>query len=126
MSKFVLKDSGTREQYSETGMLREAQEGRGRFDLLSPIAMLRLARIYEGGAKKYGDRNWEKGAPVSKFINSGLRHAFQALEGRTDEDHLVQAAWNFLGAAHVLEMIDRGKMPPEYNDLPDMTPVEKP
>ena len=35
--------------------------GKGRCDLLPPNALLRLARHFENGSKKYGDRNWEKG-----------------------------------------------------------------
>jgi len=68
-------------------------------------------------------RNWEKGIPTSRLLDSGLRHAFQYLEGCQDEDHLAQAAWNFLALLHTEEMIERGVLPKELNDLPSYQPV---
>ena len=70
------------------------QEGKGRCDLLPACAILRKARHFEAGAKKYGDRNWEKGIPLNSFIDSALRHIFKYLNGETDEDHLCAASWN--------------------------------
>lgn len=116
MADFILKDGGEREA-STTGYLREPNGGRGRYDLVSPIALKRIAVVYERGADKYGDRNWEKGGPISRFLNSSLRHTQQYIEGLRDEDHLAQAAWNLMAVIHILECIDRGLLPPEYDDL---------
>lgn len=85
---------------------------------LSPVGMRRVAIVYEKGARKYANRNWEKGMPMGRFLDSALRHTFQALEGKRDEDHLAHAAWNILATMHVEEMIERGLLPSEYNDLP--------
>lgn len=63
-----------------------------------PNAIMDLARHYERGAKKYSDRNWEKGIPISSFIDSALRHICKVLANWTDEDHLVAACWNIMGA----------------------------
>lgn len=54
--KFILKDSGEREKF-DSGMVRDQRTGKGRFDLISPIALRRLAVIYEKGAIKYESRN---------------------------------------------------------------------
>lgn len=81
-----------------SGAIRSSKEGKGRFDLLPPGAMMALAQLMERGAKQYGERNWEKGIPIGSFMDSGLRHAFQALRGDTNEEHLIHAAWNFLCA----------------------------
>ena len=54
-----IQDSGNRREF-ETGAVRDMQEGKGRCDLLPAAAILRLARHFENGCKKYGDRNWEK------------------------------------------------------------------
>lgn len=132
MSK-ELKDGGSRKTYS-TGAQKEdpAQtEGKGAYHLLPPTAINRVAEIWRKGAMKYTARNWEKGLPLSRFIDSGLRHAFQYLEGKEDEDHLAQAAWNFLACLHTEEMIKRGILPEELNDLPgyggpDMENYRKP
>ena len=88
-----IKDSGVRRRF-ETGAVRDMQEGKGRCDLLPACAMLRKAKHFEAGAKKYGDRNWEKGIPLNSFIDSALRHILKYLDGQTDEDHLCAASWN--------------------------------
>lgn len=92
-----IADSGNRHEF-ETGAVRDMQVGKGRCDLLPPLAILRLARHFEEGAKKYGERNWEKGIPINSFIDSSLRHIFKYMAGEDDEDHLVAAAWNLMCA----------------------------
>lgn len=113
----AVNDSGTRTVF-DTGAQRDIQSGKGRFDLLSPIATKRRAQHYENGARKYNDRNWEKGIPLHSFIDSALRHIFAYLEGDRSEDHLAAAGWNIDGCIHTEEMIDRGVLPQELNDLP--------
>jgi hypothetical protein len=68
-----LPDSGKREEYS-SGAVRDVATGKGRFDLLPPHALMRLAQLYEVGATKYAARNWEKGIPLDRFIDSAFRH----------------------------------------------------
>ena len=92
-----VQDSGQREDFA-TGSRRDIRTGKGRMDLLPPRALLRLARHFEAGAVKYGDRNWELGQPQSRFMDSGLRHAMRYLMGDDDEDHLAAAVWNLLCA----------------------------
>ena len=106
-----LADSGHRREF-ESGAVRDMQEGKGRCDLLPACSLLRLAKHYEAGAKKYEDRNWEKGIPISVMIDSGLRHIFKYLDGQTDEDHLAAAAWNILGAMWMEEKH------PDLQDIP--------
>ena len=50
MTKFGMKDSGKRQKF-DTGAVREPTENKGRYDLISPIALKRLAVVYEKGAK---------------------------------------------------------------------------
>lgn len=100
-----------------TGSQRDIRNGKGRYDLLPTRALRRLARHYEYGANKYSARNWEKGQPFSRVFDSALRHAFQALEGKKDEDHVIAAAWNLLAIAEYQELIKEGKLPAELNDL---------
>ena len=54
--KFELKDSGDRQVF-DSGAQRDRQGGKGRYDLISPYAVERLAIILERGAKKYNERN---------------------------------------------------------------------
>lgn len=112
-----IKDSGARQDFT-TGSRRDSREGKGRFDLLPMRALQRLARHYEAGAKKYGDRNWEKGQPISRYMDSALRHTCKYLEGQRDEDHLIAAAWNLMCAADTEERVKSGLLPKELDDTP--------
>ena len=67
MTDFVTKDSGERRQFN-TGAQRDVVTDKGRYDLISPIMIERLAKLLQRGAEKYNDRNWEKGMPLSVRI----------------------------------------------------------
>ena len=101
-----------------TGSKRNSRAGKGRFDLLPPRAMSEVAIHFEGGASRFGDRNWEKGQPLSWFLDSALRHAFAVLEGKTDENHAAAAAWNHLCFIETRARIKAGLLPAELDDLP--------
>lgn len=107
----VIQDSGDRTQFS-TGAVRDMHEGKGRFDLLPMCVLLRLARHYENGCIKYGDRNWEKGIPCHSFADSAMRHIVKYMDGWRDEDHLIAAIWNLCGLAWTEEKR------PELQDIP--------
>lgn len=108
---FVTKDSGKREQF-DTGAVRDTRNGKGRFDLITPYGLKRLADVYERGALKYNDHNWEKGIPISRCMDSALRHLNQYMEGLGDEDHLAAACWNIMATMHFEEV------KPELQDIP--------
>ncbi len=101
-----------------TGAVRDSRIGKGRYDLFPPRAMRAVACRYEGGADKYGDRNWEKGQPLSVYLDSALRHSYSVLEGKTDEDHGAAAAWNWLAYLETRARIADGLLPAELDDLP--------
>lgn len=86
-----------------TGAIRSDSSGKGRYDLIPPRALRRVAVVYEKGAAQKGDRNWERGIPRGRLLDSALRHVFQALEGDTSEDHAAQAVWNLLALMHFEE-----------------------
>jgi len=121
---YELQDSGERKEYV-TGAVRDKRKNKGRFELVTPIGLRRVAIVYEKGAVKYNPRNWEKGIPIGRFLDSAIRHIYQHIEGLRDEDHLAQAAWNLLGAIHTDEMIRRGLLPKELDNLPNFMPKEK-
>jgi hypothetical protein len=106
-----INDSGARMEFN-TGAVREPQDKKGRYDLISPIGMMRLARWYELGAQKYEARNWEKGLPFSNCLNSMFRHLVKYMAGYSDEDHLAAIAWNAFALMHYEEL------KPELNDIP--------
>lgn len=101
MTDFETKDSGKRAEY-DSGMQRDTQDGKPRFALmwteLQPYEqqmVTRYAALLGRGAKKYEDRNWEKGdskEELERAKDSLLRHAAQLVAGETDEDHAA-AVW---------------------------------
>lgn len=58
--------------------------------------LLEVAKHMEDGAKKYGERNWEKGLPVDCYIDSAVRHYLKLLRGDDDEPHDRAFCWNML------------------------------
>lgn len=101
----------------QTGAVRDVTTDKGRFDLLPARAMRELAKHFQQGARKYEDRNWEKGIPLSVFLDSGLRHAFKVLEGLNDERHDRAWAWNAMCFLETAERIKAGLLPPELDDI---------
>ena len=61
-------------------------------------ALLEVAKHFEDGAVKYGDRNWEKGIPVHCYIDSAVRHYLKFIRGDQDEPHDRAFMWNILCA----------------------------
>lgn len=109
---YELPDSGRRENFS-TGSRRDSQEGKGRYDLLPWCAIERVAVHMENGARKYGDRNWELGQPLGRYLNSAIRHLGKWARGECGEDHLAAAAWNILAVMHHQHHINTGNLPQE-------------
>lgn len=112
----VVKDSGKRQEF-ETGSKRDTRDGKGRFDLLPYQSVFEIARIFEEGAKKYGDRNWEKGQPLSRYIDSAMRHGFKVIGGWKDENHAAMSAWNWIAFIETRDKIAKGKLPKELDDI---------
>jgi len=98
--------------------VRSVNEGRGRYDLISPEGERRLAIQYERGAKKFGERNWEKGHRWSRNIESARRHLNDYMAGDMSEDHLAAVAWQMFTLMHY------EKYHPEFNDIPTRRVVE--
>lgn len=115
---FELKDSGERKQF-DTGAVRDASTGKGRFDLIPAYPLFRLAKLYEAGSLKYAERNWEKGIPTGRFMDSAFRHLMNYQDGDRTEDHLAAVMWNIAGLIWTQEQVKRGKLPKELLTLPE-------
>jgi len=126
MAKYnKVTDSGKRRKFGKNRAVRDVSTGKGRYDLISPIAMQRLADHYENGATKYDPRNWERGMPLSVYLDSMERHTNKFKEGHREEDHMSAVAWNAFGLIHTQEMIKRGLLPKEFDDLPNYLKKKK-
>jgi hypothetical protein len=103
------------QRHFDTGAVRDDATGKGRFDLLPWGAIHALAQHCERGALHYGERNVDKGIPQHSFIDSGIRHLAQYIQGDPEQYHLVAALWNIAWACE--QEIKR----PEQIDLPERT-----
>lgn len=113
---FITKDSGARRDFG-TGSVRDRSTGKGRFDLIPPILLRRLAGLYERGAEKYGDNNWQKGQPLmASFADSAMRHLSQLIGGEPTEDHAASVVWNMAGFMWTLAEIEAGRLPKFLDD----------
>lgn len=75
-------------------------------------AILEVSKHYEEGAKKYAERNWEKGIPTHCYVDSGIRHLLKYYGKWNDEPHDRAFLWNMFGLLWTL------KHHPEFDDLP--------
>lgn len=86
-----------------SGAERDTSEGKPRYDLICAVSQRRLADHLGRGASKYSERNWEKGMPTSRSLESALRHLHEYHKERTvgispyeEEDHLAAVLFNVM------------------------------
>ena len=82
--------------------------------------VLEVSKHYEEGAKKYAERNWEKGIPAHCYVDSGVRHLIKWADNWEDEPHDRAFVWNMLGLLWTV------KHRPDLNDLPYFENVPQP
>lgn len=109
--KFQTKDSWKRAIFT-TGMVRDTNEDKARFDLLLPKwvpyeeqLLTRFAMLLARWAIKYEERNWEKAETkeeYERFKESAFRHFIQRFSGDLSEDHCVWVMFNLLWAETTL------------------------
>lgn len=97
-----------------------------RYDLIPPLPLSMLARHYGIGARKYADRNWERGYKWSKSFGAMMRHAWLFWWGEeydmhdtycspectdhTNSHHLVAVAW------HAFALLEFSRTCPQLDD----------
>lgn len=99
---YKVKDSWQREAF-DTWAVRDTDEWKPRFDLISPYALNRLAHHMRKWAEKYGERNWEKGIPTDRCYASALRHLMKRAIWCREEDHLSAVLFNIMAIIHFEE-----------------------
>lgn len=117
-TEFVVRDGGDHTNF-ETGSKRSSAKGKGRFDLVPAYPYRRLAQHYENGSAVYGDRNWEKGQPLMRYICSAESHMSDLKSGDKVEDHCSAIVWNIFGFIHTLNEIEAGRLPATLDDRPE-------
>ena len=96
-----------------------------RYDLIPPDALEELAKVYTFGARKYGDRNWEKGLRWGRVFGAVFRHFIAWAKGEDADEEtglhpLAHAAW---GCLTLLAYAKRGI---GQDDRPSSTPAVSP
>jgi len=69
-----------------------------RYDLLPPEPLARVVEVFTIGARKYGDRNWEKGLTWGRVFAAMMRHAWawwrgERFDPEDGQHHLSSVAW---------------------------------
>ena len=93
---YITKDSGKRQDY-ESGMRRDTQEGKARYDLIYEPLLTEWAELMARGAEKYGSDNWRLADSVEeleRFKASAWRHFVQFMRGDDDEAHHAAVLFN--------------------------------
>ena len=70
------------------------------------------------GAKKYSERNWEAGIPVSRVVESADRHLVKWMDEEDDEDHFAAFLCNIMFIYHYKCLIEDGYMDECIDDYP--------
>ncbi len=86
-----------------------------RYDLIPVEPMAEVARVYTIGAKKYGDRNWERGLKWGRIYAAIQRHLNAYWRGERDDQvdgqhHLASVVWG------ALALMEYERTHPELDD----------
>lgn len=104
-----------------------------RFDLIPVPALTELAVLYGRGAKKYAERNMERGYPFSKSYAAMERHSKAWWNGEDHDpemgtSHLAAVAWHAMTLMTLMsthpEMDDRTRLPMIENLPSTYIPVQ--
>lgn len=88
-----------------------------RYDLIPVRPMERVAEVYTIGARKYDDRNWEKGLQWGRVIAALERHLAAWKQGERNDQkdgqhHLASVVWC------ALALMEYEETHPEMDDRP--------
>lgn len=80
----------------DEGATKHDGEKSNRPELIPPEAVTALGTVLAFGAKKYGDRNWEKGFKWSRIFGAAMRHLWawwggEKADPETGFSHLYHA-----------------------------------
>lgn len=100
-----------------TGAVRDTQDGKLLYGCIPQVMLDEVAKVLTKGAARYGRDNFSKGMPFSRVMDSLLRHVFAYRRGERDEPHLAQAICNLTFLILYEDLITKGKLPKELDDL---------
>jgi hypothetical protein len=80
-------------------------EGKLRIDLIPPEVIEALAMVFSYGAKKYEERNWEKGMGVSRLWAATQRHLWSWWGGKNKDE---ESGYDLASIAMLVTLRQRG------------------
>lgn len=87
-------------RHYNSGMVRDTDKGKPRYDLTYKPMYKRWAELMARGAEHYGENNWQKAngeEELKGFRASAERHFQQWMNGESDEDHAAAVFFNISG-----------------------------
>lgn len=96
---------------------RKDDDGKLRYDLLPIGPLAEVAKVYTIGARKYADRNWERGLRWGRVYAALQRHANawwrgEKLDQQDGQHHLASVVWC------ALALMEYENAHPELDDRP--------
>ena len=96
-------------------------EGKPRFSLIPADVEEEVAKVFTQGAKKYDDRNFEKGIPYSELLDAMRRH-INLVSRREDLDpewdlyHLAHLVCDAMMMMRIQNLVKRGILKDCFDD----------
>ena len=111
----------TEERYIDPVTGGEKGKKLERYDLIPVRPLAEVARCFGMGARKYADRNWERGYPWSLSYASMQRHANAFWGGESIDP---EVGFHHLAAVifHAMVLLEFEVTHPEMNDLQQSKP----
>jgi hypothetical protein len=108
--EFVTKDSGERKEFP-SGMRRDTDKGKPRYDLIWRPILKRWALLMGRGAEKYTANNWQKAnskEEMDRFKASAFRHFMDWInDENNEEDHAVAIFFNVTAVEFLKEKLSK-------------------
>lgn len=102
--------------HAATRLLASSEIRQRLFGEHSPTCPIRQLDASSNGILLRNDKNWEKGQPLSRYLDSAMRHLCAVLDKQDDEDHAAAVAWNMMAFMCTKRWIEGGGLPPELDD----------
>ena len=101
-----------------SGALREPKDGKGKPHLLLcsfPYALQQLSLHVDCELGR--ERNFEKGLPMSSFVDAALRHLTLWTCGDPEPHHMRSALWNIIALMETEHRVETGYLPESIDDI---------
>lgn len=99
--------------------------GKPRLDLIPPTTIWALGKVFEYGARKYDDRNWELGITYGRLFQAMQRHLWAFWQGE-EEDPESGLPHLYHALAELSMLLDTHERKLAEDDRPDYSNLVSP